>query len=712
MPPLNFSPIVTNCKLEFFLILLHLGHMGKKTPQTHVNSAFAIVFIYIRDIKRGNLIMGIEINVTSVASSKNKVFTITKKDASGQVYTMTATIFDKNKKSNLEHEKNVDAPPSKMIIDSNDAVQFKGDFAHFTSSDIASPAVKCALFENYDETEYDAGNTKDVVEPSRQYGNNGVNGFALDTGKNVLKLGDVKEILDKVNPSATCGQGNQAPAAGGSRPAAEGGSAPQFGNMTMPDLRQLESIMSEAGYRAAMLMPDGSATPYVMGADTDAAINRIMGGFAADVKALMGGLYGSAPSYTPPGSGSGSGLDSGSSANSVDDSAAKKAKEAEEAKKAREKAEKEELEKAQKEMKEKVTSILQEIYDAMQGNVTADDKTKGINSADEKLKHAIGQIKTENVVEVLDAWGKSEFADRLGNKSLIGLIGDKKDVWYKNLLPFHKSDTFEYVNPIKDALKDRAKDYAQADKVNQLATIVNDDYNSLRWDDSQPISDVQKLYDLVKKEETEKENSDKIPMMAAIKKAIAQKAEEAKTQAQAQTQAKKAEATAVKAEEEADKAKIDAALAAAIADAGKKGLSEKVKNKVVADAKAMLAAEKAEKARVDAAEKKAAIERKKEQDEQAKSKKTEGKSEVPTATATATTTATNTVTAKTPAPAPASASNASKIADLKKKYIELGESLKGKSVQEANKITSEQAQILTNLSGLGLSDDEIKKLQK
>lgn len=576
--------------------------------------------------------MGNEINNVTALSAyssdgKSKVVTIKKTDASGQVYTMTATIFDRNKTSN---QQNPEASPTKMIIDSNDAIQFKGDFAHFASNDIASPTVKCALFEDYDETEYEAGNTKDVVEPSRQYGNNGVNGFVLDSGKSVMNLGEVKGILDKVNPSATCGQGNQAPAAG-QRPATDGGSpqfnaAQNFFQMSIPDIRGLESIMFQSGLRGCMLMPDSSANPYIMCGDIDKALENI---FAPYRNLMTNGGGGYCPGFTLPGSNSastsGPASGSNSSTNSVDDATAKKAKEAEDAAKKAKEAEKAKkdkaIEEAKKKREEEVTTIINEMYSAIKN-------PGGIGTDNEKLLKAVQNIKKENVLEVLEAWEKSKHASEMNEKSLIKLVGDVTDGWSNIENLYQDAPSHKYLNPIKEALAERSN----SPEASQIVTQADSNYSSrLKWNDSAAISKIDELYEQVKKEKTndplevriEKEIKEENDRIANENKA---KADADKAAAKVKADAEKAKAEVEKAEQTADQAKIDAALADAKSKAGKKGLTKAKQDAVLAKAKADLAAEKAEKARNEKAEKEDAIKKAKAEKD---AKPAEGKGDAP-----------------------------------------------------------------------------------
>lgn len=532
--------------------------------------------------------MGNEINVTSSTSvpKRRKDFTLTKKDSSGQTYTMTATIFDRNYTSN--HSVNQDALPSKLVIDQYDAIQFGGkDLAQFTSKDIAS--IQCQLFDGYEEnSEYETSRAADIgVDDQRIWSGNNVTGLKLDSGKSAMNLGQFKAALEKLSP-ANCSQGNQA---GGSRPAAEGGNAPQyapqFGSVTMPDMRGLESIMQESGYRAMMLSPDGSALPYIMGADTDAALKNVFDNFFGNVRGLMGG---SAP-YTPSGSTSGS--DSGSTP--ADDAAAKKAKDAEDAKKAKEAAEakkiKEAIAEAKKQREEEVAGILKAIFDA----------THGAGTDEKALNEAVAKINKENVLEVLETWEKSPYAEKM-DKSLIETIHNDTDgfLWLG-------ATEKEYLKPIAEALRARSN----SKEANLRAGLINSDFDS---------DDVEKLYKLVQKESTDKESPLADPLVVRIEERIKaenkEKAEEAKLKAKEKADEAKANADVQKAEQAADQAKIDAALADAKAKAGKKGLNKKAEDKVIADAKATLAAEKAEKARLVIAEQKETIANQKAQNEE------------------------------------------------------------------------------------------------
>lgn len=459
--------------------------------------------------------MGNDIQVTSTMSGKTKVFKLTKKDSSGQDLTMTATIFDRNKSDN--QMKNADAPPSGMIIDSNDAIQFGGkDLAQFTASDVAS--VQCALFEGYDNTEYEKGSVADK-DVQKQWSGNKVSGITLDSGKNAIKLGQFKAALEDLSP-ADCSQ-NQSPASGVSKPATEGGNGvpmPQnFFQMSIPDIRGLSNIMEESGFRGCMLMPDLSATPYVMCADLDRALDAVFKPFMMNVKTLMERSSGGyVPNSTPSGQTSGS-----DSVSPADAAAAKKAKEAEDAAKkaeeAEEKAKKEAIEAAKKKREEEVAGILKDLYDSM----------KMWGTDEEALKTAIGRIKKDNVLEVLETWEKSPYAEKMGSKSLIEVIDGETNgiIW---------SDADEYLKPIAEKLNERSG----SNEAKLRADLINSDFAT---------GDVKKLYEIVRAEQ--KEDKIKDPIDVKIERQF-----EAKKEAENALKEKNQKAV-TKAKEDATKAK-------------------------------------------------------------------------------------------------------------------------------------------------------------
>lgn len=688
--------------------------------------------------------MGNEINnvtATSAFSSngKTKVVTIKKTDASGQVYTMSATIFDRNKKSNQEKP---DAVPGKMIVDSQDAIHFEGDFEHIKAKDVAK--VSRLIFEGYDEGEYDGPATPDL-QPEKNGNNQGVNDITLNTGKKDINLGAFKSALEELGGS----QGIQAPA-GGSRPAVEGGTPqympPQFGNMTMPDIRGISNIMQEAGYRAMMLSPDASAMPYIMGADTDAALNRIFGGLLGDLKTLMPGFGGGySPSFGSSGSTSGS--DSGS--NSVDDTTAKKAKDAEEAaKKAEEaakKAREEKLKEANKKREEEVSGILKDLYGSMDG--------AGTNN--EKLEKAVKLINKDNVLEVLEAWEKDPRAKAMGETSLIKLIVSETEgtANVESLLHPFSSTSKKYVQPIQDALVARSgssEAKAISDVIDHEATGSLTNYYRKAG-----VEMTEDLYKQVQKEQ--KDDKIKDPLVVQIDENIAkdnkEKAEQAKAKAEAAKAEAKAKVESEKAEQTADQAKIDAALAEAKSKAGKKGLNQKTKDAVLAKVKADLTAEKAEKLRIEKAEKEAFVQAQREaakdkneaktKAQEVKTSNEEAKKELdaskvhnedttpwwhfwgktaPKVTRDKDVPAVVKAAKEEPkaeAAAPAATTTVTapekdkQIADLKKEYIRLGALMKqyeGKDMTKYNQASGEQSNAFEELKKLGVTQSEINKL--
>ncbi len=115
---------------------------------------------------------------------------------------------------------------------------------------------------------------------------------------------------------------------------------------------------------------------------------------------------------------------------------AKKAKEADEAK-ANEEKDLKEKEKVKKE----AAKIAEDLYDAMKGAGTKNDK----------LQAAIDKINKDNVIEVMDAWD-SNFADAMDGESLLEAIqGEHHTGWFGNTQEKQE-------NAILKALTDRAED--------------------------------------------------------------------------------------------------------------------------------------------------------------------------------------------------------------------------------------------------------------
>lgn len=456
--------------------------------------------------------MGNDIQVTSVASGKNtRVFKFTKKDSEGQTYTMTATIFDRNKSDN--QNKNTDVQPNEMILDSNDAIQFAGkDIAQFSAPEIAP--FKNVLFKDYDETTYAQGRETDAEVPV-SYNAKGISDITLNTAK-PMKLGQFKDAIDQLNYA----QGGQQAPAGGQRPAGMPTLQEDMFKMSIPNLRALTNIMEESGYRGCMLMPDISANPYVMCADLDRALDGIFGPFMANLKNMMDRSSGGyVPNSTP--SGQTSGPDSSPSPAEAKKAKeeAEKAKKEKEAEEAEEKAKKEAIDALKKKREEKVAKILKAIFDA----------TNGTGTEEEDLKAAIKEINKDNVLEVLETWEKSPYAEKM-DKSLIDTIKNDTDGFWGM-----GSDTDEYLKPIAEALRARSN----SKDANLRADMINSDFDA---------EDVKKLYELVKKETNAEEKPLADPLDVKVEK---------------QFEVRKATAEALKAEkekavEDAKKAEKDA----------------------------------------------------------------------------------------------------------------------------------------------------------
>lgn len=453
--------------------------------------------------------MGNEISVKTTTSIRgNKVFTLEKKDANGQPCKMTITIFDRNSDGQMN--------PA-------DGIKFDGDFNNFKANDIA--AASASIFADYTEEGEMPERLKDSANIGLSLdGKSGkVTNIDLTSGSDsptkAMNLGKFKEALDKLDGSQG---GQQAPAAGGQAPAGGGNvTMPEnFFQMSIPDIRGLSNIMEESGFRGCMLMPDLSATPYTMCADLDRALDAVFKPFMMNVKGLMERSSGGyVPNSTPSGQTSGSG-----STSSADTAADKKAKEdAEAARKAeeeQEKAKKELVDAAKKKREEEVADILKDLFDSM----------KMCGTDEEALKTAIGRIKKENVLEVLETWEKSDYAEKMGSKSLIEVIDGETNgiIW---------SDADEYLKPIAEKLRERSN----SKDANLLAGAINSEFET---------KDVTKLYELVRKEsnDTVKPLADplEVRIEAKFDAALKKKTDNEKNLTQAQADAKKAKADADK----------------------------------------------------------------------------------------------------------------------------------------------------------------------
>jgi hypothetical protein len=538
--------------------------------------------------------MGTEpINVTSSMSknNKSKIFTLTKKDA-GQTYTMTATIFDRNKQANME--RNVDAAPTDMIIDSNDGIQFKGDVAHFNANDVAS--VKCALFEGYDDMQYDGGSTKDK-DVKKQWSGNSVSGIVLDTGDDSINLGKFKSALDELSPSGNCKGGQGAGNAQGAGASNQGGSASQqytpgqFGGMTIPNATPICDKIRDTSYCGIMLSGgDADITPYLLGTPMDAALGAIFNGYGGLFANLCnalggnsgGGAGGAGGSVGNTGGGSGS---SGPTAPSTDD-VAKKAAEIKEAKEAEKERKAELLKKATEEREKEVNGIVNDIY-------TAVKNTGGVGTDNEKLLAAVQNIKKDNVLEVMEAWKKSKHAGEMNEESLVKLIGDVTDGYsnsesYNNGVAFNpllggpltaplysaikgEKVSYKYLNPIKVALSERSG----SNESSQLALQAETNYNShFKINDSSAIDKIDELYKQVKKEQ--EKGLIKDPLVVQVDSRI----EKENAKAKAATTAK-AEETKAKAEADKNNSTVESLQKEIAAINGKKKKTKADKAKLV-----------------------------------------------------------------------------------------------------------------------------------
>lgn len=488
--------------------------------------------------------MGSDIQVTSATSGKTKVFKFTKKDSAGQDLTMTATIFDRNKRDNQNN--NVNALPTDMIIDSNDAIQFAGkDLAQFTAQEIAP--FSRVLFKDYDETVYEAGTEKDIDAPV-SYNARGISDIPLNTGNKAIKLGQFKEALEQLSIA----QGGQQVPAGGQRPVG-GNGVPTLQEdmfrMSIPDIRGLTNIMEESGFRGCMLMPDISANPYVMCADLDRALDGIFGPFMANIKNMMERSSGGyVPNSAPTGQTSGADAVSPADAKKAKEAkeaedTAKKAKEAEEAE---EKAKKEAIDALKKKREEEVEKIVKDISDAIKN-----PGHFGIN--DEKLVAAIKNIESENVIEVMEAWENSRHAgaNEMNEKSLIKLIGDKAPD--------------KYLVPIQEKLAERlktkgTKDSKEVKEAKELVGIIDNDYKAtFSWLSDDAINHTQELYELVKKGQEKEDIKD--PLEVRIEaKFEAKKVAENKQKEKNEKAVTLAKTEATQANQELDKANKLSAL--------------------------------------------------------------------------------------------------------------------------------------------------------
>lgn len=465
--------------------------------------------------------MGNEIQVTSLASGKNtRVFKFTKQDSSGQTLEMTATIFDRNKRSN--QMQNTEALPTDMIIDSNDAIQFGGkDIAQFKAPEIAP--FSGVLFKDYDETVYEPGTEKDS-EASVSYNAKGISDVTLNTAK-PMKLGQFKDALEHINYAQS---GNQTPAGGQAPVGGNGVPTPEnFFQMSIPDIRALTNVMEESGFRGCMLMPDISATPYVMCADMDRALDAIFKPFMLNLKGMMERSSGGyVPNSTPSGQTSGSDSSPSPAETAADKKAKADAEAARKAEEAEEKAKKELIEAAKKKREEKVAKIIDAIFNA----------TNGAGTEEEDLEAAIKDINKDNVLEVLETWEKSPQAGKM-DKSLIDTIKNDTDGFWGM-----GSDEDKYLKPIAEALRARSN----SKDANLLADLINSDFDA---------EDVKKLYELVKKESNDPEKPLADPIDVKIEKQF-----EAKKEAEDKLKEKKEKAVtdakdaATQAKQELDKA--------------------------------------------------------------------------------------------------------------------------------------------------------------
>ncbi len=202
--------------------------------------------------------------------------------------------------------------------------------------------------------------------------------------------------------------------------------------------------MQEAGYRGFMLSPDDSAMPYMMCADVDKALEAVLNPFMASVKNMVangGGIGGGyVPNSTP------SGQTSGQDATSPADAKKKLKKKQMQRKKLKKlkKLMKKRKMKQSPQLKRNAKKKLQRFSKKYlkQRMVHVQMRTK--------LKAAVAKIDKENVLEVLETWEKSPYAEKM-DKSLIETIHNDTD----GFLWMGATDD-EYLKPIAEALRARS----------------------------------------------------------------------------------------------------------------------------------------------------------------------------------------------------------------------------------------------------------------
>lgn len=434
-------------------------------------------------------------------SGNDRVTYLETKGSDGKVHKMTIRFKEREGSGSLDYA---------------DGVQFEAtaeDRPFFKAKDIAMS--KESIFDNY--------NTDSEIPTKFADGRPGktvVNGNLtdVDLSSTPVNLGRFLEAIDELkgNISKNNGNGNGGQGTGASQ--SQGGGSGSYSFPAMPTLPNCSGIMSasnEYGFRSMMLSDqlDLDMAPTYSGFDTlklcQAAVNNSVPFFATALKLLQGGFNGGFNSSGTNASSNNSG--SNSNSNSAEEAAAKKLEDTKKAKEA-EKAERDKkIAEAKEKMEKEVTPIIEEIYAS----------TKGAGTDEARLKKAIGKISKDNVIEVMAAWDKS-YAPKMDGESLVKAIEDDTN----GFLGFF-SDSEEFLSPITKALSERSS----SEEVKRQAFDVKREFK---------IEELEKLCDMVKKEENGDDKDKKIPMIIAVDKEIKAENDKAKAEEDAKAKAKDA----------------------------------------------------------------------------------------------------------------------------------------------------------------------------
>lgn len=439
------------------------------------------------------------------------------------------------------------------VWDDSDAAQVgvasdkPDDVKYFTTNAKKLAAAEKDIFADCSNGGNASENTKDKDEVDVTRVNGKIDSITF--GSSPIKLGVLRSTLQELaRPAGGNGNGGQ----GAGAPQGQGGSM-TTPNMSFPSLPNCSGILSgayEYGYRSMMLSdsPQDTSSLYSGAADLQMTLATIKNSepFFANALQALASMNGGG--YTPSGTGASSGSSSNSS--SADDASDKKAdaiKKARDEKEAARVARDKKIEEAKTAKEKEASAIVNDAY-------TAIKNSGGIGTDNEKLLKTVKNINKDNVVEVLDAWEKSQYASEMNEKSLIKLIGDVTDGYsniesYENVVslipgfgllsPVYSAIKGEkvsqkYLNPIKDALRRRS----ESNESGQLANQVDSNYSAhFKLNDSAAIDKLDELYGQVRKEE--KADNKKIPLVIAVDKEIQAEADKAKADegAKAKTQA-------------------------------------------------------------------------------------------------------------------------------------------------------------------------------